>query len=103
MVSDSAKDLINKLLVKDIKKRLSPAQALQHKWFKETLKQDKYKTPLGIETIERLQNFRGQSKLKKAAMNMLIKMSDAKEIEGLRAVFDEIDADKSGLISKKEL
>lgn len=37
IVSDSAKDLIRKLLVKDINKRLSPAEALDHKWFKETL------------------------------------------------------------------
>ena len=51
IVSDSAKDLINKLLVGDIKKRLSPAQALEHKWFKETLKEDKHNNPLGGEAI----------------------------------------------------
>ena len=36
-------------------------------------------------------------------MNMLIKMSDAKEIEQLREVFNSIDTDRSGMISKQEL
>lgn len=33
-------------------------------------------------------------------MNMLIKMSDAEQIQQLREVFNEIDTDKSGMIDK---
>ncbi len=33
MVSDECKDLINKMLVRDPKKRLSAVQVLQHPWF----------------------------------------------------------------------
>jgi serine/threonine protein kinase len=33
LVSDECKDLINGLLVKDAKKRLTAAQSLAHKWF----------------------------------------------------------------------
>lgn len=80
-VSDTAKDLIRKLLVKDLKKRLSPAQALNHPWFKETMKQDMHKTPIGSQALQRLAGFKAGSKLKQAAMGMLVKMSDAQEIE----------------------
>lgn len=34
---------------------------------------------------------------------MLVKMADAAQIEGLRAQFQEIDADKTGLINANEL
>lgn len=33
---------------------------------------------MGKEVIERLQAFKGQSKLKKAAMTMMVKMADQK-------------------------
>ena len=36
-------------------------------------------------------------------MNMLVKMSDATEVVQLRDVFNAIDTDRSGMISKKEL
>lgn len=42
-------------------------------------------TTINPDVIARLQNFKGVSKLKKAAMNMLVKMADQDQIEGLRA------------------
>lgn len=47
--------------------------------------------------------FRGVSKLKKAAVNMLVKMVDHEEIESLKKEFEKIDVDNSGLISAQEL
>lgn len=57
------------------KKRLNAGEALGHEWFK----MDIDDTPIAIDTqvLERLQNFKGVSKLKKASMNMLVKMADA--------------------------
>lgn len=51
----------------------------------------------------RLRKFKGQSKLKKAAMNILVKMTNPKDIEGLREEFEKIDNDHSGFIEFKEL
>ena len=53
--------------------------------------------------IERLQNFKGASKLKRAAMNMLVKMADQKEIEKLGAQFQKLDKDKTGMLNAWEL
>ena len=50
-------------------------------------------TPLRIDksVLDRLGSFKGVSKLKKAAMNMLVKMADQKSIEELRSEFTKID------------
>ena len=51
------------------------------------------------EIVNSLINFRGVSTLKKAAMNILVKMLSPKEIEGLREVFQKMDKDGTGYIS----
>jgi len=77
--SKSVIDLIEKLLIVDPNKRLSAGQALKHEWFTSFDKGTSGSTPvLNIDhnVLERLQSFKGVSKLKKAAMNMLVKMAD---------------------------
>jgi calcium-dependent protein kinase len=97
-------DLIKSLLVVNPKDRLSAKEALEHKWFKlmekGTLKEN---TAINKDVLERLQAFRGVSKLKKAAMNMLVKMADQRQIEELRKDFVAIDKDGTGLINANEL
>jgi len=53
--------------------------------------------------LTRLQNFKGVSKLKKAAMNMLVKMADSNSIEDLKSEFVKLDKDGTGLINAEEL
>lgn len=100
--SELVLDFIRKLLVVDPKKRLSAADALNHPWFK-SVQSRTAGVQISGEVLERLQNFKGVSKLKKAAMNMLVKMADQDQIEGLRAQFQEIDIDGTGLINADEL
>ena len=75
--SDEVKDLISKLLITEPKHRLSAQEALKHKWFVK-MNEGKLKDSsiINKDVIERLQSFKGVSKLKKAAMNMLVKMAD---------------------------
>lgn len=58
---------------------------------------------LNEEVIIRLREFKGQSKLKKAAMNMLVKMINPRDLEELRKEFQKMDLDNSGFIEFKEL
>jgi len=58
---------------------------------------------INSEVIQRLSSFKGVSKLKKAAMNMLVKMADQSSIEELRNEFVKIDKDRTGLINAEEL
>lgn len=51
----------------------------------------------------KLKEFKGTSKLKKAALNVLVKMLNPKDIQNLREVFQSIDTDNSGFIELSEL
>ena len=81
---------------------MTAQEALQHPWFKQELEESS-DTGINVNVIKRLQAFKGTSKLKKAAMNMLVKMSDQNKIEGLTQQFSIIDKDGTGLISAEEL
>ena len=59
-------------MVVDAKKRFNAADALNHEWFSST----NTNMVIDNDVMERLLNFKGVSKLKKAAMNMLVKMAD---------------------------
>lgn len=74
---------------------------MNHPWFTSAVSS----TPLKIDraVLDRLGSFKGVSKLKKAAMNMLVKMADQKSIEELRSEFVKIDKDCTGMINAEEL
>jgi serine/threonine protein kinase len=81
-------DLIKKLLVVDPNERLSAKEALQHPWFK-LFDQNNGgdSTKIDPVVLQILKEFKGTSKLKKAALKMLVKMVDFKEIEKLKIEF----------------
>eukprot|EP00347_Sterkiella_histriomuscorum_P008716 403344026 len=132
-VSLLGKDLLKQLLQVDPKKRIKAKDALQHPWFNKycpviTLNQDnsakivtnrnsviqeiqslrrqstQYDDTLDLEVIQNLQKFsKGTSKFKKAALNVLVKTINGKEIEHLRKQFEMVDVDHTGLIDAEEL
>ena len=55
------------------------------------------------EVLQRLKTFKGVSTFKKAAMNLLIKTASEEEVQQLRAAFQQIDIDGTGLIKANEL
>jgi calcium-dependent protein kinase len=93
------------LLTPNYKKRITASEALEDEWFKKHKKievgseEDKLDPELGL----KLKEFRGTSALKKAAMNVLVKMLNEKEIEHLREQFHQIDKNRTGLIDASEL
>ena len=53
--------------------------------------------------MARIIEFKGQSTLKKAAMNMLVQMISQDEVKDLRAQFEAIDTHGTGMIDMNEL
>ena len=53
--------------------------------------------------VTALKEYRGVSKLKQEAMNVLVKMCDEEMLSHLRSEFERIDEDNSGSISVYEL
>ena len=104
-VSPEGIDLIKNMLQADTKKRYTAEQCLKHKWFTvaSELKDNAERDPLDSDVLNNLMDFKGNSALKKAAMNLLVKLLNPKEINSLRKQFEKIDEDQSGNVSTEEL
>ena len=83
-VSKEVKDLISKILVVDPDQRLNAIDALKHPWFTKTeFNESNNGIKLDKKVLNRLCQFKGGSKLKKAAMIMLVKLEDQENINAL--------------------
>ena len=80
---------------------MSAIEALKHPWFQSESSNNPIKINKAV--LDRLGSFKGVSKLKKAAMNMMVKMADQKTIEELRIEFGKLDKDGTGMINAEEL
>ena len=114
MVSDECKSLIKRMLVVDPVARIKGEEALKDPWI---LKYKRNSTgvngtpgqgpnedaPLDPNILKSMKEYKGVSALKKAAMNILVKMADNKDIEKLREAFIAMDLDATGDIQADEL
>ncbi|KAL2495392.1 Calcium-dependent protein kinase 21 [Forsythia ovata] len=98
-ISNSAKDLVSRMLTKDPKKRITSVQVLEHPWIKGQAP-DK---PIDSAVLSRMKQFRAMNKLKKLALKVIAQSLSEEEIKGLKATFTNMDTDKSGAITYEEL
>ncbi|XP_058084465.1 calcium-dependent protein kinase 10-like [Magnolia sinica] len=100
-ISDSAKDLVMRMLVRDPKKRLTAHAVLCHPWVQvDGVAPDK---PLDSAVLSRMKQFSAMNKLKKMALRVIAESLSEEEIAGLKAMFRMIDTDNSGQITFEEL
>lgn len=100
-ISDSAKDLVRKMLTPDPKKRITSAQVLEHPWIREDGNaSDK---PIDSAVLSRMKQFRVMNKLKKLALKVIAENLSEEEIQGFKAMFTNMDTDNSGTITYEEL
>ena len=62
-ISTEAIDLIQKLLTKNVKKRITAKQALKHKWIMQNYKSKKVSKKIAVKAFKNLKNFKFASKL----------------------------------------
>jgi len=96
--SDDAKDLMKWLLRKDVAKRYTATQALDHKWFK---------SASGDPTISNnvarsIQKFTKANKFRMAMVFLFKDQLDKNQLEVLKKDFKAMDKDGDGNISKSE-
>lgn len=102
-------DLIRRMITVDKSARITVADALKHEWFKDFLRESMKLQEQHAEhdhssvVYQNLMNYRKRSTLKNAAVNILVKHLDAKELQCLRDEFEKIDKDGSGYIEIDEL
>jgi calcium-dependent protein kinase len=100
-ISDSAKDLLSKLLDKNPKTRISASDALQHSFIQESKPEVDYRAI--SEMISNLENFAFKNNLEEAIYSYFGDMFFSEyEDADLTRVFSEIDSDNSGCISREE-
>ncbi|KAL6567691.1 hypothetical protein OROGR_001359 [Orobanche gracilis] len=101
LISSDAKDLIRRMLTVDPEKRITIAEALEHPW----LKQDGEASnkPMDSAILVRMKQFMSMNKLKKLALKVIAENLSAKERQGLKQMFNNMDTDGSGTITCEEL
>eukprot|EP00268_Persea_americana_P044526 TRINITY_DN449_c0_g1_i2.p1 TRINITY_DN449_c0_g1~~TRINITY_DN449_c0_g1_i2.p1 ORF type:complete len:607 (-),score=116.38 TRINITY_DN449_c0_g1_i2:451-2271(-) len=100
-ISDSAKDLIKKMLCFRPSDRLTAHEVLCHPWICENgVAPDRALDPA---VLSRLKQFSAMNKLKKMALRVIAESLSEEEIAGLKEMFQAMDTDNSGAITFDEL
>ncbi|XP_052875228.1 calcium-dependent protein kinase 26-like isoform X6 [Gossypium arboreum] len=100
-ISESAKDLLAKMLVRNPKKRITAHEVLRHSWVQaDGVAPD---SPLDSLVLGRMKQFSSMNKLKKMALRVIAQRLSQEEIAGLKEIFKMIDTDNSGQITFEEL
>ncbi|RHN64963.1 putative protein kinase CAMK-CDPK family [Medicago truncatula] len=99
-ISDSAKDLVKKMLTPDPKKRITSKQVLEHTWMRDGGEaSDK---PIDISVLSRMKQFRAINTFTKLGLKVMAE-NLAEEVKGLKETFENMDTDSSGTITYEEL
>jgi calcium-dependent protein kinase len=105
-ISESAKLLINQLLVFNPEDRLKANEALKHEWFKQMLKRkiNKKDSVSLTKTLKDLGSFRIEQKMQQAALTYMANhLIGEEELKQLNKAFKALDVDNNGKLSKEEL
>uniref|UniRef100_A0A453CY37 non-specific serine/threonine protein kinase n=2 Tax=Aegilops tauschii subsp. strangulata TaxID=200361 RepID=A0A453CY37_AEGTS len=101
VISDSAKDLITRMLNPRPAERLTAHEVLCHPWIRDQgVAPDR---PLDTAVLSRIKQFSAMNKLKKMALRVIAESLSEEEIAGLKEMFQTMDADNSGAITYDEL
>ncbi|CAN6245488.1 unnamed protein product [Urochloa humidicola] len=100
-ISDSAKDLIRRMLRSPPAERLTAHQVLCHPWVCENgVAPDRALDPA---VLSRLKQFSAMNRLKKMALRVIAQNLSEEELAGLKEMFKAMDTDGSGAITFEEL
>lgn len=100
-ISDSAKDLIRKMLCHCPSERLTAHEVLRHPWICENGVSSDH--ALDPSVISRLKQFSAMNNLKKLALRVIAERLSEEEIAGLREMFKAVDTKSKGVITFGEL
>jgi calcium-dependent protein kinase len=105
-ISTDAKDLTKKLLIRDPKERITAAEAMKHRWFKDPLKPTLHVTSGGVMTqsvYEGLRDFGRSTKLKQVLLRLMARELTEIQTQELRKKFLALDKTGDGKISRGEI
>ncbi|KAH6786388.1 calmodulin-domain protein kinase 9 [Perilla frutescens var. hirtella] len=101
LISESAKDLVRRMLTQNPKKRITAAEVLEHPWIKHGGKASN--KPIGNAVLSRMRQFSAMNKLKTLALEVIAQNLSEEEIHRLKAMFTNMDTDKRGTVTYVDL
>jgi len=99
-ISESAKDLIAKLLRKDVAERWTADEALEHPWLKGDTAE---RAPLDNGVFSALKNFNASCKFKQVVLGHMAHQMTEDQLGVLKATFAKLDKNKDGTVTVDEL
>jgi calcium-dependent protein kinase len=99
-VSDSARDLISKLLVTNPAERLTASEVLQHPWI---TRKDQAANPLSSTSLTNIASFARNCKLKKKLLEHLTRDASDSAVAELQKAFKAADLNGDGILSYSEI
>ena len=107
-ISKSAIDLIQKLLIMDVNKRITAEDALNHPWFKENKAKELYNQIKDENTLKKLinnlKNYKSDSVIQETALAYLVhNFPQMKDVVNACKLFNQMDISGDGKISQAEL
>ena len=107
-ISNSAKDLIKKLLIMDKDKRINAQEALNHIWFKEKKVKELYNQIKDENIIKKLLNnlkkYKRESIIQETALAYLVhNFPQMNDVINACKLFSQIDVNGDGKVTQKEL
>lgn len=101
-VSKHAKDLLHKLLERDVQKRITAAEALEHPWFKKIRSLHPVE-PVNRSVIQNLRAFKNSSYFRKEALSIMVDLLSDAELAIMKNAFNYCDKSNTGEIQVAEL
>ena len=101
--SEDVKDFIDKALQKDIKKRMTVEEALNHPWIKKFNINSLDPSLINKDSIQLFLNFSKKPALQKEIYYFLAKISNENDIAIYKNIFNFFDMNNKGALSKEDL
>ena len=103
-ISNSAKNLIKKLLTYDHTLRISAEDALKDEWIQRMSTTEQIKKPVAEKAFKNLKTFQSANKIQNAIYMFLVNfLSTSEEKNEMLSLFKALDLNGDGLLTKEEL
>lgn len=100
-LSLNVKDLLHKMLTRNVESRPLANELLQHEWFKH--ENSKIESQIMQLNLKNLRNFRADQKFLQAVLAFMAFQASSDENEKLRVIFKELDKNGDGELQREEI